>query len=244
MVFRLWDKGVACHRAHCHCRNIVPESGPKTALLWKKEGGEGLLEAPGSPSERAPNHGVGTKELLPRFSFPGTMASNPGGPGGKGPPPSNQNRVLPTQVWTSYSTFKAIKTFCLMQVTPSMAAAATPMAGLAASINPGSDLASLFECPVCFDYVLPPILQVTLISCLMSTSSSHDIKYLFYRVIFLTGTPLKVLSVRLHSKSHQKSSKCQNFLTNKNLWFLGGSQLKKSPCMLHSSLRIPKYHEK
>ena len=27
------------------------------------------------------------------------MASNPGGPGGnKGPPPSNQNRVLPTQV--------------------------------------------------------------------------------------------------------------------------------------------------
>ena len=26
-----------------------------------------------------------------------------------------------------------------------------------------------------------------------------------YRVFFLTGTPLKVLSVRLHSKSHQKS---------------------------------------
>jgi len=40
-----------------------------------------------------------------------------------------------------------------------MAAAASPMAGLATSINPGSDLASLFECPVCFDYVLPPILQ-------------------------------------------------------------------------------------
>ena len=44
---------------------------------------------------------------------------------------------------------------------------------------------------------------------------------------FLTGTPLKVLIVRLHSKS---SSKCQNLLTKKNLWFLGGSQLKKSPC--------------
>ena len=28
-----------------------------------------------------------------------------------------------------------------------------------------------------------------------------------YRVFFLTGAPLKVLSVRLHSKSHQKSSK-------------------------------------
>ena len=27
------------------------------------------------------------------------------------------------------------------------------------SSSPGNDLASLFECPVCFDYVLPPILQ-------------------------------------------------------------------------------------
>ena len=27
-----------------------------------------------------------------------------------------------------------------------------------------------------------------------------------YRVVFFTGTPLKVLSVRLHSKSHQKVS--------------------------------------
>ena len=41
--------------------------------------------------------------------------------------------------------------------------------------------------------------------------------YYIYRVIFLTGTPLKVLSVRLHSKSPQKSSKCQNFFTEKNL---------------------------
>ena len=50
-----------------------------------------------------------------------------------------------------------------------------------------------------------------------------------YRVIFFTGTPLKVLSVGLHSKSHQKSSKCQNLLTEKNLWFLGGHQLKNHP---------------
>ena len=89
------------------------------------------------------------------------MATNPGGPGGKGPPPSNQNRVLPTQVYVPSRSwyFKHV-----VQVTPSMAAAATPMAGLATSINPGSDLASLFECPVCFDYVLPPILQVTHLS--------------------------------------------------------------------------------
>ena len=36
-----------------------------------------------------------------------------------------------------------------------------------------------------------------------------------YRVIFLTGSAQKVLSIRLHSKSHQKSSKCQNLLTEK-----------------------------
>ena len=41
--------------------------------------------------------------------------------------------------------------------------------------------------------------------------------------------PLKVLSVRLHSKSHQKRSKCQNSLTGWHLSFLGGHQLKKHP---------------
>ena len=38
---------------------------------------------------------------------------------------------------------------------------------------------------------------------------------LMYRVFFLTGPTPKVLSVRLHSKSHQKSSKCQNLVTEK-----------------------------
>ena len=59
-----------------------------------------------------------------------------------------------------------------------MAAAATPMAGLATSINPGSDLASLFECPVCFDYVLPPILQVILLS--VSLIRNHVYHILFF----------------------------------------------------------------
>ena len=27
-------------------------------------------------------------------------------------------------------------------------------------MHPNDDLVSLFECPVCFDYVLPPIIQV------------------------------------------------------------------------------------
>ena len=67
-----------------------------------------------------------------------------------------------------------------------MAAAATPMAGLATSINPGSDLASLFECPVCFDYVLPPILQVTRMSkyrvlnlSALSTQTSSILHFLY-----------------------------------------------------------------
>ena len=49
---------------------------------------------------------------------------------------------------------------------------------------------------------------------------------------FLTGAPLKVLSVRLHSISHQKSSKCQNLLTEKKLVIFRGHQLKKTPCIL------------
>ena len=37
------------------------------------------------------------------------------------------------------------------------------------------------------------------------SSSQLNTVCLLYRVSFLTGAPLKVLSVRLHSKSHQKS---------------------------------------
>ena len=57
-----------------------------------------------------------------------------------------------------------------------------------------------------------------------------------YRVFFLTGAPLKVLSVRLQSKSYQKSSKCQNLLTGWHLGFLGGHQLKKTPCTIFTAL--------
>ena len=90
-----------------------------------------------------------SEEEVTDFGSSLSMAANqPGGPGkppgSAGLPPSgppNQNRVLPTQV----------------TVASPMAGG---MAGLATSPNPaGSDLASLFECPVCFDYVLPPILQ-------------------------------------------------------------------------------------
>ena len=50
---------------------------------------------------------------------------------------------------------------------------------------------------------------------------------------FLTGLPLKVLSVRLHSESHQKISKRQNFLMVWHFWrvFFWADQKKKSPCI-------------
>ena len=54
-----------------------------------------------------------------------------------------------------------------------------------------------------------------------------------YRVFFLTGSAQKVLSIRLHSKSHQKSSKCQNLLTDWHLELFGRDQLKETPCRLH-----------
>ena len=50
---------------------------------------------------------------------------------------------------------------------------------------------------------------------------------------FFYYLPQKVLSVRLHSKSQQKSSKCQNLLTSWHLEFLGGYQLKKHPVQVH-----------
>ena len=47
-----------------------------------------------------------------------------------------------------------------------------------------------------------------------------------------TGPPLKVVSVRLHIKSHRKSCKCQNFL---RVWyfksFLGRTSINKPPCI-------------
>ena len=47
-----------------------------------------------------------------------------------------------------------------------------------------------------------------------------------YRVAHLTAPPVKVLSVRLHSESHQKISKCQNLLTSWHLEILGGGAVK------------------
>ena len=56
-------------------------------------------------------------------------------------------------------------------------------------------------------------------------------------MFFLTGAPLRVLSVRLQSKSYPKSSKCQNLLTGWHLGFLGGAPVKKNTLYFYQQVR-------
>ena len=56
-----------------------------------------------------------------------------------------------------------------------------------------------------------------------------------------TVPTLKVLSVRLHSKSHQKSSKCQNLLTGWHLEKSCKDQFKKPPCIINF-VKLQKNH--
>ena len=84
---------------------------------------------------------------------------------------SGKNRVMPTTSSTASSgatasgSGAATATGIVAGTSNPAAAAAAAAAALTMSVTPNSnqtnqDLASLFECPVCFDYVLPPILQV------------------------------------------------------------------------------------
>ena len=57
---------------------------------------------------------------------------------------------------------------------------------------------------------------------------------LIYREIFLLFRPKRGLSVRLHYKSHQKSSKCQNFLWVWHLVIFRADQSKKPPCRIYA----------
>ena len=50
-----------------------------------------------------------------------------------------------------------------------------------------------------------------------------------YTGFFLTGAPLKVSDYK--ANPIKKNSECQNLLTGWHLGFLGGHQLKKTPCM-------------
>lgn len=86
---------------------------------------------------------------------------------------TGKNRVMPTTSSTAASNSGASASGtssnpgAAVAVPVPAAAAAAAAAALTMSVTPNSgsanqsnqDLASLFECPVCFDYVLPPILQ-------------------------------------------------------------------------------------
>ena len=158
------------------------------------------------PLSRAPRPGEGAKELLPLPTFPGRWRPILGAQEGKAPhlqtrTESSPHRYPPAPMLKKHN--------MLVQVTPSMAAAATPMAGLATSINPGSDLASLFECPVCFDYVLPPILQVdhfSQVSCIVAFCSIDS------NLSFKAAFSLPPLPPQCHA-GHLVCSNCRPKLT-------------------------------
>ena len=98
---------------------------------------------------------------------------------------SGKNRVLPTAsaspasgkknreqyfvIVRNFSSNQIISIFIASGTATAMnssaAAALTAMSMAPNSNQPNQDMASLFECPVCFDYVLPPILQVSLSFC-------------------------------------------------------------------------------
>ena len=75
--------------------------------------------------------------------------------------PSGKNRVMPTTASASGAPVAPTPSgSSAMGANPPPAAVALSMSLTPSGSQTNQDLASLFECPVCFDYVLPPILQV------------------------------------------------------------------------------------
>ena len=75
-----------------------------------------------------------------------------------------------------------------MSATTAAAAAAAIQLSIQPNSNqPNQDLASLFECPVCFDYVLPPILQVSFTLWILSKNSNRNkrLRSLFWPLLVL-----------------------------------------------------------
>ena len=132
---------MATHTNTATGTNMVPAAAPKT---------RSVLGAPSTsgPGSAAPGGPAG----LPGPSTAGIC----GGPSGSQGPVGGPSGAQPTPVAPMAN---------IAQV-----AGTSNVAGLGAgsgmNLNTSSsnnqDLASLFECPVCFDYVLPPIMQVRL----------------------------------------------------------------------------------
>ena len=74
----------------------------------------------------------------------------------------------------------------------------------------------------------------------ISFISFYGLDLLKIQGVFFNWCPLKVLCVRLHSKSHQKSSKCQNL--PKKLVIFRGAPVKKDTLYLPSPLSPTSHH--
>lgn len=75
-----------------------------------------------------------------------------------GPPLGRQTkRIAPTTSLAVPPNSSGLEGICVGVSASSSQASTSGSSG--GSSQPGSDLTSLFECPVCFDFVLPPIIQ-------------------------------------------------------------------------------------
>ena len=125
--------------------NMVPTAAPKTRSVL----GAASNAGPGQPGSTAPGGPTG----LPGPSAAGVCGG--GGPPGTQVPVGGPNGAQPgpTPVAPMANTAQVAGT-------SNAALAVGGGMNLNSSSSNNQDLASLFECPVCFDYVLPPIMQV------------------------------------------------------------------------------------
>ena len=133
---------MATHTNTPSVSSMVPTAAPKTRSVL----GAPSTGAPGQPGSGAPGGPTG----LAGPSNAGVCGGPPGTQGPVGGPSGAQPG--PTPVAPMANTAAVAGT--------SNAALVAGGINLNSSSSNNQDLASLFECPVCFDYVLPPIMQV------------------------------------------------------------------------------------
>ena len=125
--------------------NMVPAAAPKTRSVL----GASSTVGPGPPGSAAPGGPTG----LPGSSTAGVC-------GGGGPPGTQGPVVGPSGAQPGPTPVAPMTNTAQVAGTSNAALALGGGLNLNTSGSNNQDLASLFECPVCFDYVLPPIMQV------------------------------------------------------------------------------------
>ena len=137
---------MATHTNTSTVANMVPAAAPKTRSVL----GAPSTAGPGQSGSAAPGGPAG----LPGPSTAGVCGGG-GPPGSQGPVGGpNGGQPGPTPVAPMANTAQVAGTSNVAGL-----GAGSGM-NLNSSSSNNQDLASLFECPVCFDYVLPPIMQV------------------------------------------------------------------------------------